>query len=228
MSSEIPNQSLLGKIFAEGYSVIAGWCVAALLVVLWPIAKLIHVIYGPSRPQSESTELRHAADDREIYVGLVLRALNYGSSWKWKIGRLLHGIAKASKIARAELAWHTSDTHGDYPEYVATTATDVFGGYSTLAQPDSPLQGDGCNDSGSLPTPGRDEGGERLDVDSAGYESGSAKITFSQPDGGLGERISRDRDGFDRCSERSSRSLPVEGDSETNVVRDRGGVEPPR
>ena len=146
MLREIPKKSVLSEILKESFAIVALWCIAAFLVLLWPIAKILSVIHVSPRPRSKQTELRHATDDREIYVGLVLRALNYGSSWKWKIGRLLHGIAQAREITRAKRAGDTPDSYGDYPEYGATTAADVFGGHPVVASSDSALQGNGRDD----------------------------------------------------------------------------------
>lgn len=148
MLREIPEESFLGKVFEEGVADIAEWCIAASLVLLWPIAKLLSVIHGSLRPRSKQTELRHSTDDREVYVGLVLRAINYGSRRKWEIGRVLHGIAKTCEAARAEREGDTPDSYGDYPEYVATTAADVFGGHTIVAGPDCPLQGNGRDSTG--------------------------------------------------------------------------------
>ena len=143
MLREIPDKSFLGEILKEGFAIVALWCVAAFLVLLWPIAKILSVIYGSPRPRSKQTEFRHTADDREIYVGLVLRALNYGSRRKWEVGRLLHGVAQACETARAKRTGDTPDSYGDYPEYAATTAADVFGGHTIVAGADCPLQGNG-------------------------------------------------------------------------------------
>ena len=148
MLREIPDKSFLGEVLKEGFAIMALWCVAALLVLLWPIAKILSVIHGSPRPRSKQTELRHAADDREIYVGLVLRALNYGSRRKWEVGRLLHGIAKTCEAARAEREGDTPNPYGNYPKYVATTAADVFGGHTIVVSADRSLQGDGRDNTG--------------------------------------------------------------------------------